>query len=125
MPRVLLMHNANVVLLGAELLLNERLSVQLGFAPCVALYGLVHVAWHQTLRYDRTHTLMYPFLNWKKPWSVLILAVLHVTLASYYAIAWLICTYLRPLRAGPLLVAAGTLAILYVFPPKDMPTKQA
>ena len=53
------------------------------------------------------------------------MCVLHVTLASYYAIAWLFCTYLRPLRAGPLLVAAGTLAILYVFPPKDMPAKQA
>ena len=50
-------HNANVALMGIELLVTS-LHVSLYRLPFAVLFGLAFLVWHQTLRFQRTRTLL-------------------------------------------------------------------
>ena len=50
-------HNANVALMGIELLVTS-LQISLYRLPFAVLFGLAYLVWHQTLRFQRTRTLL-------------------------------------------------------------------
>lgn len=62
----LVMHNANVWLMGIDVWLST-VKVDLLQLPIATIVGVLYIFWHQSLRYARTRTLLYHFLNWSKP----------------------------------------------------------
>ena len=79
--RPLLMHNANALLLVIDLLLG-KLHVDVRDIAYCLLFGATYVFWHQFVRYHRTRTLLYFFLNWQSPHALKILLALLSAMRS-------------------------------------------
>ena len=115
---VLLMHNANLAMLVPELLLN-RMHIELAHMPVAILFACVYILWHQTVRYERTHTMMYSFLSWKSEHRFKIIAALASVFAAFYLFAFVVCEYLRPSTYGPPLVVAVAVSLMQIRQPHE------
>ena len=65
-PQPLIMHNANVALMGTEICLST-LRVPLAQLPFALLFGIAYLAWHNTWRYRTTRTLV---RRSHRPWTL-------------------------------------------------------
>ena len=61
----LVMHNANSFLLIFDLVAVGALHVRLADLPWSAMVGVTYTVFHHYIRYPRTRTLLYFFLNWQ------------------------------------------------------------
>ena len=50
--------------------------------------------WHQFVRYHRTRTLLYFFLNWQSPHALKILLALLSAIALFFGVGYLLSNYL-------------------------------
>ena len=106
----LIMHNANLILMVAELLLSG-MHVDARHLPFAILFGATYACWHQFVRWRLTHTLVYYFLSWKHPHSIKISLGLLASSAVYFGLAWSITEVLRPKPWGAPLAIALTFAV--------------
>ena len=107
----LVMHNANLALMVAELLISG-MHVDEHHLPFAILFGSAYVLWHQLVRWRLTHTLLYFFLSWKHPHTIKISFGLLALPAVYFGLTWTITEVLRPKPWGAPLVVALSLAVM-------------
>lgn len=112
----LLMHNANALLLVIDLLLGQLHVDVRDIAYCL-LFGATYVFWHQFVRYQRTRTLLYFFLNWQSPHALKILLALLSAIALFFGVGYLLSEHLRGTRWGAQVALLGLLCIMRVRPP--------
>lgn len=110
-PFALSQHNANLAMVVGELLCGA-VPIDPWHLPFALGFGIVYLCgWHQTVRYNRTRTLMYHFLNWQHPRSLLICSLLMLTLAAFFAFAALV-GQLRLRPGGAPMVLCAALAVM-------------
>ena len=51
--------------------------------------------WHQFVRYHRTRTLLYFFLNWQSPHALKILLALLSAIALFFGVGYLLSNLVR------------------------------
>ena len=114
----LIMHNANLVLMVAELMLSG-MHVDARHLPFAILFGATYACWHQIVRWRLTHTLLYFFLSWKHPHAIKISLGLLASSGVYFGLAWCITEVLRPKPWGAPLVIALTVAVMRLRSPQQ------
>lgn len=98
---VLVQHNANSFLLLVDLLLSN-LHVRISDVPFCYLFGIIYCSYHHYVRYPRTRTVLYFFLNWQWGWkSLLVIIALLSAMATFLCVGVFISEVLRPTSWGP------------------------
>ena len=110
------MHNANALLLVIDLLLG-KLHVDVRDIAYCLLFGATYVFWHQFVRYHRTRTLLYFFLNWQSPHALKILLALLSAIALFFGVGYVLSEHLRGTRWGAHVALLGLLCIMRVRMP--------
>ena len=119
-PQALVMHNANVALMGVEVWVSG-MAVQLHQLPLALLFGCLYVTYHNGWRYQRTRTLLYFFLNWTRPDATRTLVVLLALFGGCYWVGYAASALLRPRAWGAPCFALALLSIMRVRPPPPSP----
>eukprot|EP00474_Spongospora_subterranea_P010026 CRZ10484.1 hypothetical protein [Spongospora subterranea] len=115
----LLMHNANVVMIVFELLVNKTV-VNIAHLPFAILYGIIYVVFSWILA-QKTGVFFYFFLNYNYSRPVTALLLLVGTLSVFFAMSVGISKIVADPLHHPIvfpLVAVGTLFICTVRSPK-------
>ena len=116
-PQPLIMHNANVALMGTEICLST-LRVPLAQLPFALLFGIGYLAWHNTWRYRTTRTVLYFFLNWERDDALQVLVCLLALFGGCYTLGYAVSSHLRPHLAGRACLALALVAIMRVRAPR-------
>jgi hypothetical protein len=115
--QALVMHNANVALMGAELWLSG-LPVHLHQLPLALSFGVLYLCYHNGFRFLKTRTLLYFFLNWTRPDALRILLVLLGTFGAFFTSGHVLSLALRKYTTwGPAALALALASIMKVRPP--------
>ena len=112
----LLMHNANVLLMATELLLDGA-TLDIHHTPFGVAFGFAYVLWHHLYRFRRTHTLLYFFLSWQSPHALRVLAALVAAFAAFFGLGVLLTEVVRPSAIGAPLTLLLVASIMRLRPP--------
>ena len=99
----------------AELLLNE-LTVEIALMPLCLCFGVAYVLFHTTLRFELFGSCQYFFLNWQAKHAYGAFVALLLVLATFYALAVLMCK-MRSNAWASLLLVVVSLSMMQLRPP--------
>ena len=121
----LLMHNANTLMVVVDVLL-DGLRIRPTDIPLCVIFGTLYVCFHHFVRYPRTRTLLYFFLNWQ--WgakSAVIIVALLSAIVAFFGVGLLISEVLRQQWWGPPVVLIANALIMRLRHPPIPANKKA